>query len=83
MPKKVPFTVIDGSAAPDTPLERVRRRVRAATPSELVRCPRCSGNTMLAVKIGMLWSNGKPVGGQKQTVCATCHGKGEHVLIAF
>jgi hypothetical protein len=83
VPKKTPFTVIEGSQAPDTPLERTRRRLRASLPTELVRCPRCSGNAMLQIRIGMFWSNGKPVSGQKQLICAACHSKGEHVVISF
>jgi len=76
-----PFTVIDGTPSPETPKTRRLARIKAATPPILVRCPRCSGNAMMVVRLGMTWSRGKPVGGQKQTICATCHGRGEYVPV--
>ncbi len=36
---------------------------------------------MIEVKLGMVWKNGKPTGGQKQIVCATCLARGEHVVV--
>lgn len=83
MSKKVPFTVIDGTAPPDTPLERMRRRLRENKPADLVRCPRCSSNLMVQIKIGMFWSNKRPVGGQKQLICAKCLGRDEYVVVHF
>ena len=82
MTKKPTLTVIDGSEPPDTPLERVRRRMRASVPAELVRCPRCSSNAIMQIRLGMIWSRKRAVGGQKQLICADCHGRGEYVPIS-
>lgn len=74
-----PFKVIDGTPEPEGPLKRMKASV-PDTP--IVRCPRCTGLAMLEVKLGMVWKNGKPTGGQKQIVCATCLARGEHVVVA-
>lgn len=79
-----PFVVIDGTPAPDTPKERARARRRKAVTSELdhvLRCHRCTGISFLEVRLGMTWRNGKPVGGQRQLICETCHRAGERVVI--
>lgn len=74
-----PFKVIDGTPEPEGP----KKRMRASLPdTPLVRCPRCTGLAMLEVKLGMVWKNGKPSGGQKQIVCGTCLARGEHVVVA-
>lgn len=76
---KSPFKVIDGTPEPEGPL----KRMKASLPdTPIVRCPRCTGLAMLEVKLGMTWRNGKPTGGQKQVVCATCLARGEHVVVS-
>ena len=71
-----PFRVIDGTPEP----EGSRKRMRAkATPSHLIRCPRCTGLAMIEVRLGMEHKGGKAAGGQKVTVCATCLARGEYV----
>jgi len=77
------FTVIDGGPEPETPKTRRLARIKAATPAVLVRCPRCTSNMMMQVRLGMFWSNGKPVGGNKQIICADCHGRGEYVPVGI
>lgn len=74
-----PFKVIDGTPEPEGPRKRMKASV-SDTP--IVRCPRCTGLAMIEVKLGMVWKNGKPNGGQKQIVCATCLARGEHVVVA-
>lgn len=74
-----PFTVIDGTPEPEGP----KKRMKASVPdTPIVRCPRCTGLAMIEVKLGMVWKNGKPTGGQKQIVCGTCLARGEHVVVA-
>lgn len=59
-------------------------RVKASAPSILVRCPRCSSNAMMQIRLGMTWSRtNQPVGGQKQVICADCHSRGEYVVVSF
>ena len=77
------LTVIDGLAPLDNPAAKARARMRKVTPATLVRCPRCDGNAMMQVRLGMLWKQGKPTGGTKQTICATCHAKGEYVPLGI
>ena len=73
-----PFRVIDGTPEPDGP----RKRVKAALErSPYVRCPRCTSLAMVEIKLGMVMKNGKPSGGQKVTVCATCLARGEYVTV--
>lgn len=71
-----PFRVIDGTPEPEGPRKRLRAK---AAPSVIVRCPRCTGLAMIEVRLGMEQRNGKPTGGQKATVCATCLARGEYV----
>lgn len=80
---KPPFRVIDGTPAPDTPRERQRARVRKTvvkTPF-LIRCHRCTGNTMIEGKTALESMNGKPRGGQKALICAHCLSRGEFVIV--
>lgn len=76
---KSTFKVIDGTPEPEGPLKRMKSSL-PDTP--LVRCPRCTGLAMMEVKLGMVWKNGKPTGGRKQIVCATCLARGEHVKVS-
>lgn len=76
------FTVIQGTPPPDTPAERVRKRVRAMPkPPYVAQCCRCGGREMMETKIGVMIKNGKPTGGTKQLLCAHCHRKGERVVV--
>ena len=84
MSKDRPFVVIDGTPAPATPKETARAKRRKAVTSDLehvVRCQRCTGISFMVVRLGMTWRNGKPVGGQKQLICETCHRAGERVVV--
>ena len=79
MPK---FEVIDGSPAPDTPAERVRKRVRALPkPATMIQCHRCGGREVIETKVGMLFKNGRAQGGTRTILCATCHRQGERVVL--
>lgn len=76
------FTVIQGTPQPDTPAERVRKRVRAMPkPPYMAQCYRCGGREMIETKIGVLIKNGKPTGGTKQLLCALCLLKGQRVVV--
>lgn len=80
MPK---FEVIEGTPAPDTPVERVRKRVRATpAPAELLQCHRCAGREVIETRVGMTIRKGRASGGTKTFLCATCHRKGERVVLA-
>lgn len=83
MEKRPPFKVIDGTPAPDTALERRRARMRASAAKTpfLIRCHRCTGNTMIEAKTGLESMNGKPRGGQKALICAICMARGEFVIV--
>ncbi len=85
MKKDVPFKVIDGTPAPDTPKEQRLKRMRAsaAKTPELIHCKRCTSIAVIEVKIGMRYKNGKAIGGQKQTVCASCLARGEYVVLTI
>lgn len=76
------FVVIDGSPAPDTPKERVLKRLRSqAGPPNQVRCHRCTGLAFIEVRLGMTYrKDRKPSGGQRQYVCVTCLQGGEYVV---
>lgn len=76
--RRMPLHVIDGTPAPDTPTERVRKRVRAMdTPAGMLQCPRCGGRETLDTRIGATTSGG----GTKQRLCAACFLRGERVVI--
>ena len=82
MTDKPRFHVIDGTKAPDTPAEEVRKRVRAMPkPAAMVQCHRCGGREVLETKIGVMMKNGKPTGGTKVLLCVGCLLKGERVTL--
>ncbi|MGY3172423.1 hypothetical protein ACVWYU_001800 [Pseudomonas sp. TE12234] len=84
MTDKPRFHVIDGTKAPDTPAEEVRKRVRAMPkPATMVQCHRCGGREVIETKIGVLMKNGKSTGGTKALLCVCCLLKGERVVIAI
>ena len=82
MTDRPPFLVIQGSPAPDTPLERSRKRTRRThKPAELAQCPRCSGREFVQAKTGVLIRDGKPTGGTAALLCTLCLMNGERVVI--
>jgi len=78
-----PFTVITGTPEPDAALKKRRASAKAILPPEFVRCPSCTGNAMIEIRLGMVRTyRGKPAsGGQKQIVCATCLAQGRTVIV--
>lgn len=83
MTDRLRFHVIEGTPAPATPAEEVRKRVRKmAKPPSMIQCHRCGGREVIQTKIGMLLKDGKPTGGTKQLLCAPCFMKGERVVLA-
>ena len=76
MTDKRRFTVIDGTPAPETPAEQVRKRVRAMPrPKAMPQCGRCGGREYIEAKIGI----GKSV--SKQKLCVLCLMGGERVVM--
>lgn len=73
--------IIPGAAAPDTPTERVRKRLRAAKPPVLLQCPRCACREVIETRIGMLLRDGKASGGTKTRICAACMMQGQRVVV--
>lgn len=74
--------VVHGTPAPDTPQERVRKRIRATKPAEMLQCHRCGGREVIAARIGVLYENGKAKGGTKVLLCSLCFSRGERVVLA-
>lgn len=82
MTDKHRFHVIDGTKAPETQAEEVRKRVRATPkPATMVQCHRCGGREVIETKIGVMMKNGKPTGGTKALLCVVCLLNGERVVI--
>ncbi|WP_443699183.1 hypothetical protein [Pseudomonas sp.] len=82
MTKPPRLLLIQGTKAPDTPTEEVRKRVRAmAKPATMAQCHRCGGREVIETKIGVLMKNGKPSGGTKTMICVGCLLKGERVVV--
>lgn len=82
MTDKPKLHLIQGTPAPDTPAEQVRKRVRAMPkPATMVQCHRCGGREVIETKIGVLMKNGKPTGGTKQLLCVGCILRGERVVL--
>lgn len=79
---KPKFRVIEGTPAPDTPLEQAYKRIRAMPkPPSMIQCGRCGSREVIETKIGMLYKNGKPQGGTKQILCASCFMRGERMVL--
>ena len=82
MTDKPKLHLIQGTLAPDTPAEKVRKRVRAMPkPPTMVQCHRCGGREVIETKISVLMNNGKPMGGTKTMICVGCLLKGERVTL--
>ena len=82
MTDKPRLHLIQGTLAPDTPAEKVRKRVRAMPkPPTMVQCHRCGGREVIETRIGVLMKNGKPTGGTKMLICVGCLLNGERVLL--
>lgn len=74
--------LIQGTPAPDTPAEQVRKRIRAMPkPATMVQCHRCGGREVIETKIGVLMKNGRPTGGTKALICVGCLLRGERVVV--
>lgn len=74
--------VIVGTPAPDTPKERIYKRLRRLPkPKCLLTCPRCAGIEVIFVKLGVFFSKGKTTGGTKVALCALCFRKGDRVVL--
>lgn len=66
-----------------SPAEKVRLRVKAAPkPAAMLQCNRCGGRELIETKTGVLFKDGKPQGGTKQLICASCLAHGERVVVA-
>lgn len=64
-----------------SPAEKVRQRLKAQKPDVMLQC-RCGSRELMAVKAGMLFRNGKAVGGTTQYLCVQCLMRGEHIVVA-
>ena len=83
MTDKPKLHLIQGTLAPDTPAEKVRKRVRAMPkPPTMVQCHRCGGREVIETKIGVLMKNGKPMGGTKTMICVGCLLAGKRVIVS-
>ena len=76
MPK---LTVVPASE-PDA-REKLRQRLtRQPKPATMLEC-RCGSRELIAAKSGVLFKDGKAVGGTKTLLCAACLAKGERVVV--
>lgn len=76
MTERPSLHVIHGTPAIETPVETVRKRVKAMPkPPEMPQCNRCGGREYIEAKIGA----GKMV--TKQRLCVLCLMKGERVVM--
>ena len=55
---------------------------KTAKQGGILACHRCAGVEILETKVGVRYVNGKPRGGTKQLLCATCWRGGERVVLA-
>lgn len=78
MPK---FEVIRGTPKPDSPAERVRKRIRVAKPAEVLECPRCAGREFIEARAGLMFKAGKTTGGTAVWLCVLCLARGERVRV--
>lgn len=59
MTDKPKLHLIQGTLVPDTPAEKVRKRVRAMPkPPTMVQCHRSGGRKVIETKIGVLMKSG-------------------------
>lgn len=76
MTERPTFHVVQGTKAPDTAQEKVRKRVRAMPkPPGMPQCVRCGGREYIEAKIGA----GK--GATKLRLCVLCLLGGERVVM--
>lgn len=78
----MPLHVIKGTPPPDTPAEKVRKRVAAhPKPVDMLQCG-CGGREVIEARVGMIFKNGRASGGTKQYLCAGCLMRGRRVVLA-
>ena len=80
MPK---LELITGSKAPDTPIERIRQRLREQKrPKPILQCPRCGCREMIEARTGAyIGARGVLAGGAINILCADCLRRGERVTV--
>lgn len=83
MTKPPHLLLIQGTKAPESPAEEVRKRVRKMDkPATMVQCHRCGGREVIETKIGVMMKNGKPTGGTKALICVVCLLGGHRVVVS-
>lgn len=82
VPKPPHLQIVDVTPLPDTPKERVLKRVRAhAKPKYMLSCHRCGGREVIVAKIGVMYRDGKAIGGTQSILCAACFMRGQRVVL--
>jgi hypothetical protein len=77
MTDKPKLHVIEGTPAPDTAQEQVRKRVKAAPrPAAMPQCSRCGGREYIEAKIGA----GKSAA--KNKLCVVCLLQGQRIVMS-
>lgn len=82
MAEKPRLHVIPGTPAPESPAEKVRKRIRAMPRAPgVIQCHRCTGMEVIESRIGATWESGRAKGGTKVLLCVSCLMKGERVVL--
>lgn len=65
------------------PAAETKRRIRkAAKPAEVIQCHKCGGREVIETRTGVVLKDGKPSGGTKSLLCASCWNVGDRVVLA-
>ena len=68
---------------PEEPRKARRQRLaRLSKDAGMLTCHSCAGIEVMETKVGVRVVAGKPRGGTKQMICATCWRNGERVVLA-
>lgn len=76
------LTIIQGTPAPATPEEAVRKRLRKSEkPAEMLQCHRCGCRELFEARTGVMYREGRSSGGTKALLCSACFMKGQRVVV--
>ena len=79
----MPLHLVPPAPEPEKPGRATKQRLaKLAKAAGMLTCHRCAGIEVMETKVGVRMVAGKPRGGTKQLICATCLRNGERVVLA-
>ena len=75
----MPVTLVPQT--PPSPVDKIRRRIKANLPASMLQC-RCGSRELIEAKTGVLYKDGRCQGGTKVLLCLSCLTNGKREVVA-